>query len=69
VGPFWGPPLRWLAPFGCPPPVLTDSLEASLYKTLFNFKAILWGVNHPFVAAFKCKAYPIAILLHGHCAV
>jgi len=28
VGPLRGPPLRWLPPFGVPPPVLTDSFRS-----------------------------------------
>jgi len=41
----------------------------SLYKILFYFKASVWEsilllFPHP-----ACKAYPIAILLHGHCAI
>ena len=28
------------------------------------------GVHHPFIALpLTCKAYPIAILLHDHCAI
>jgi len=27
------------------------------------------GVKHPFSAPITCKAYPIAILVHGHCAI
>jgi len=44
-------------------------MRVSLYKILFHFKALwqesiilLWPPPH-------CKAYPIVMLMHGHCAV
>jgi len=44
-------------------------VQASLHKILFHFKAF-WGESIIFVlAAPTCKAYPIAILLHGQCAI
>jgi len=41
----------------------------SLYKILFRFKALVVGVNHPFIAPPICKAYRIALLLHDDCAI
>jgi len=50
--------------------------QFSLNKILFHLKALLWeGVNHPYSSVARlhlrstCKAYPIAILLHDHCAI
>ena len=39
-----------------------------LYKILFHFKALLWESTILLVPPSTCKAYPIAILLHEHCA-
>jgi len=40
------------------------------YKILFYFKALLWGsIILLLPPPPTCKAYPIAILLHDHCAI
>ena len=67
------------SPRAAPPPPLAeedvavvlegDHPQVSLYKILFRFKALVVGVNHPFIAPPTCKAYPIAILLHDHWAI
>jgi len=44
-------------------------LRISLYKRLFYFKALLWETIILILPPPTCKAYPIAILLHGHCAI
>jgi len=41
----------------------------SLYNIFFYFKAILWVSIILFPPFPTCKAYPIAILLHDHCAI
>ena len=41
----------------------------SLYKILFHFKALLWESITLLLSSPTCKAYPIAILLHDHCAI
>jgi len=43
----------------------------NLYTILFRFKAAVFsvGVDHPFISHSTCKAYPIAIQLHAHCAI
>jgi len=41
----------------------------SLYKILFRFKALLWEPIILVLPPPTCKAYPIAILLNGHCAI
>jgi len=42
--------------------------RVSLYKILFYFKALLWESIILLVPPSTCKAYPIAVLLHDHCA-
>ena len=44
-------------------------LPLSLYKILFRFKALLWESIILVLPPSTCKAYPIAILLHDHCAI
>ena len=41
----------------------------SLYKILFHFKALLWESIICFLPPPTCKAYPIVVLLHDHCAI
>ena len=40
-----------------------------LYKRLFHFKALLWESIILSLPSPTCKAYPIALLLHVHCAI
>ena len=40
-----------------------------LYKILYRFKALLWESIMLLFPPPTCKAYPIAILLHAHCAI
>jgi len=35
----------------------------------FILQSFILGVNHAFIAIPTCKAYPIAVLLHDHCAI
>jgi len=44
-------------------------MKPSPYKISFQFKALLWESNHPFIAPPTCKANPIAILLRAHFAI
>jgi len=41
----------------------------SLYNILMHFKALLWEAILVFLSPSTCKAYPIAILVHDHCAI
>jgi len=41
----------------------------SLYKIVLHFKVSLWESIILLVPLPICKAYPVAILLHGHCAI
>jgi len=47
------------------------SAAASLSsQDIVSLQSFIVGVNHPFIAPpSTCKAYPIAILLHDHCAI
>jgi len=36
---------------------------------LFHFTALVWESSILVLASLTCKAYPIAILLHDHCAI
>jgi len=47
----------------CVPPWL------SLYKILLHCKALVWESIILSLPPPTCKAYPIAILLHAHCAI
>jgi len=44
-------------------------LRVRLYKILFHFKALVWESFIRLLPPPTCAAYPIAILLHDHCAV
>ena len=44
-------------------------VSVSLHKILFHFRALLWESIILLLPPPTCKAYPIAILLHGHCAI
>jgi len=46
-----------------------DHLLHSLHKILFYSKALLWESVIPLWPPPACKPYPIAILLHAHCAI
>ena len=41
----------------------------SFYKILFHFKAVLFESTILLRPPPTCNAYPIAIRVHGHCAV
>jgi len=43
--------------------------DLRLYKIVFNFKALLWESVILLLPPPTCKAYPIAMLLHDHCAI
>jgi len=43
--------------------------QVSLHKILFHFKALLWESIVRLLFPPTCKAYPIAIRLHDHCAI
>ena len=43
--------------------------RVSLYKILFHFKALLWESIIRLPPPPTCKAYPIALQLHDHCAI
>jgi len=45
------------------------ALRISPYKILFHFKALLEESIIILSPPNTCKAYPIAILLHAHCAI
>ena len=52
--------------------LLKEATPAWLAFTRYCFTSKLYcvvGVHHPFIASRTCKAYPIAILLHDHCAM
>jgi len=44
-------------------------VSISLYKILFRFKALLWECIILLLPPPTCNAYPIVILLHGHCVI
>ena len=46
-----------------------DPPMLSLYKILLHFKALLWESIILLLPPPTCKAYPLAILLHGHCTI
>jgi len=68
-------PTLYHCPFGPlvrPPhlsPLCGAMFEFSLYEILFHFKALLWVSIIFLLPPPTCKAYPIAILLHDHCAI
>jgi len=37
-------------------------------QNIVSLQSFIVGVNHPFMPHPTCKAYPIAILMHGYCA-
>ena len=45
------------------------ALWISLHKILLYFKALLWESVILVLPPPTCKAYPISILLHDHCAI
>jgi len=47
---------------------IISCIGLSLYKILLHFKALLWEAIILLLPPYTCKAYPIAILLHDHCA-
>ena len=50
--------------------VCKGALWVSLHKILFLLQSFIVGVIYPFIASPPtCKAYPIAILMHDHCAI
>ena len=52
-----------------PPGKKSSGTQLRLYKILFRFKALLWKSIMLVSPPPTCKAYPIAILLHGHWAI
>jgi len=38
-------------------------------QDIVSLQSSIVGVNHPCIAPPTCKAYPIALLLHDHCAI
>jgi len=46
-----------------------EEVSVGLYKIVFQFKALFGSQSSFFCPPPTCKAYPIAIPLHAHCAV
>jgi len=50
-------------------PTMALAMSLSLYTILFHFKVLLWESIIRLLPPPICKAYPIVILLHDHCAI
>ena len=47
-----------------------DAVDSQkLHTILFRFKALLWESTILLLPPPTCEAYPVAILLHDHCAI